>query len=338
MFDAATDVRVSMPSCGSAAVALLSVLSVSLSLALTLRAADSSRALGSAESWQPPEPPFAGAAVLVTGAGTGLARAACIKLASRGWTVLAGCIRQAEIDGFAGEPNVVALYLDVTSQESVDAAARTAAQYSVVALVNSANVTGAAGPLEHCALEGLDQTLSVCVVGAVRVTQAMMPLLRASGAAGAGRGGFQPRVVMVSSGAGAFAPPMHGPYAAAKFALEALSDVLRREQGEVAVAVVQFSMVATEAAEAWPALVARTWVPDERYRTLRAAAEQQHRELLLPSRALSLSHAARALCHAAGAARPSPRYQVGLGAALTGVLALLPSGLADWLFRKSQGR
>jgi NAD(P)-dependent dehydrogenase (short-subunit alcohol dehydrogenase family) len=57
------------------------------------------------------------------------------------------------------------------------------------------------------------------VVGLLALTQACLPLLRA------GRG----RIVNMSSISGRFASPLLGPYAASKFAVEALSDSLRRE-------------------------------------------------------------------------------------------------------------
>ena len=62
-----------------------------------------------------------------------------------------------------------------------------------------------------------------------------MPALRAS------RG----RIVNVSSIAGRVALPLYGPYAASKFALEALSDALRREQQDVQIVLVEPGSIAT---------------------------------------------------------------------------------------------
>ena len=58
------------------------------------------------------------------------------------------------------------------------------------------------------------------MIAQLAVTQACMPALRSSGG----------RIVNISSIAGRVALPLYGPYAASKFALEALSDSLRREQ------------------------------------------------------------------------------------------------------------
>src|SRR2546426_8845647 len=85
-------------------------------------------------------------------------------------------------------------------------------------LVNNAGIP-VAGPLELLPLDELRRVLEVNLVGAVAVTQAFLPLLKAA------RG----RIVNISSLAGRAALPFLGPYAASKFALEALSDSLRRE-------------------------------------------------------------------------------------------------------------
>jgi NAD(P)-dependent dehydrogenase (short-subunit alcohol dehydrogenase family) len=64
-------------------------------------------------------------------------------------------------------------------------------------------------------------------MGVVAVTQAFLPLLKAA------RG----RIVNISSIAARMALPFMGPYAASKFALEAISDSLRRELAPVGVTV-----------------------------------------------------------------------------------------------------
>ena len=66
------------------------------------------------------------------------------------------------------------------------------------------------------------------MIGQVAVTQALLPALRAA------RG----RIVMISSIGGRVALPLAGPYAGSKFALEAISDSLRREVAAHGVQVV----------------------------------------------------------------------------------------------------
>ena len=91
----------------------------------------------------------------------------------------------------------------------------------------------------------------------------------------------------MSSIAGRVALPLYGPYAASKFALEALSDSLRREQTDVKVVLVEPGAIATpiwkrgiEAGDAlWNAMPPRA---HERYAklvdTIRKEAEKQATE------------------------------------------------------------
>ena len=71
-----------------------------------------------------------------------------------------------------------------------------------------------------CRSDELRHQLEVNVIAQLAVTQACFPALTRN----------QGRIVNVSSIAGRVALPLYGPYAASKFALEALSDSLRREQ------------------------------------------------------------------------------------------------------------
>ncbi len=163
--------------------------------------------------------------VLVTGASTGIGRATALAL-TRTHTVLAG-VRRLE-DAPAQTTPVL---LDVTNAEHV-AALR--GIETLDALVNNAGIA-VSGPLEYLPVEQLRHQLEVNVVGQLAVTQAVLePLRRARG-----------RIVNVSSIAGRVALPLYGPYTTSKFALEALSDSLRRELDNVKVIVVQPGAMAT---------------------------------------------------------------------------------------------
>jgi hypothetical protein len=91
-------------------------------------------------------------------------------------------------------------------------------------LVNNAGVA-IAGPLLHLPVAEFRQQIEINLVGVVIVTQAFAPLLsRASGA-----GGEPGRIVNISSVGGKNGVPFLAPYNASKFALEGLSESLRRE-------------------------------------------------------------------------------------------------------------
>jgi NAD(P)-dependent dehydrogenase (short-subunit alcohol dehydrogenase family) len=158
---------------------------------------------------------------VVTGASTGIGACVARDLAGRGFRVF-GTVRRAEDAAALAAVGVTAVRMDVTDVSGVARAreevARALSGAPLAGLVNNAGIP-AAGPLELLPLDELRRVLEVNLVGTVAVTQAFLPLLRAS------RG----RIVNISSVAGLRALPFIGPYAASKFALEAISDSLRRE-------------------------------------------------------------------------------------------------------------
>jgi len=166
--------------------------------------------------------------VLITGASTGIGRACAERLAGHGWRVLAGARADADLDALAALPGIEPVRLDVTDAAQVqEAGARAGA--ALDALVNNAGVA-TTGPLELVELDEWRRQLEVNVLGQVAVTRAVLPaILRARG-----------RIVNVSSISGLVALPLFGPYSASKFALEAITDSLRRElrgQGVTVVAI-----------------------------------------------------------------------------------------------------
>ncbi len=158
---------------------------------------------------------------LVTGTSTGIGRAIAIHLSERGFRVLAGVRKPA--DAPAGLEPIV---LDVTSVEDVAAAAGRVGG-TLHALVNNAGIA-VNGPVEVVPVEQWRRQFEVNLVGQVAVTRALLPaLLNARG-----------RIVNISSISGRVSWPLISPYTASKFALEAVTDALRREVGPHGVHVV----------------------------------------------------------------------------------------------------
>ncbi|MEW6517124.1 MAG: SDR family oxidoreductase [candidate division FCPU426 bacterium] len=172
-------------------------------------------------------------AVLVTGTSSGIGRATALALLAAGFRVF-GTVRKpgdgAYLRRAGGEP----VLLDVTSAASLRRALafvrRRLGADPLAGLVNNAGISLCA-PWEFVSADDLRLQLEVNLVGAVEVTRAFLPLLRA------GRG----RIVLVSSTSGRFSAPLLGPYCCSKFALEAFADSLRREllRDGVAVTVIQ---------------------------------------------------------------------------------------------------
>jgi len=168
--------------------------------------------------------------VVVTGSSTGIGWGATKVLIRNGFRVFGSVRKQADADRLSKEfgSAFVPLMFDVTDAQAVAAAAeKVSAALSgetLAGLVNNAGIA-VAGPLLYLKIDELRQQLEVNVTGQVIVTQAFAPLLGADPS----RKGPPGRIVMISSVGGKSANPFMGPYNASKFAIEGLSESLRRE-------------------------------------------------------------------------------------------------------------
>lgn len=192
--------------------------------------------------------------VLVSGASTGIGFATALRLAET-FRVFAGVRAAGDARKLReARARITPLVLDVCDSTQIAAAVQTirTSGTPLHGLVNNAGIA-VAGPLEYLPLDELRRQFDVNVFGAVALTQAMLPMLRET----------HGRIVLVSSVSGQIAPPYLGPYAASKFALEALGDALRMELSAFGmhVSVVQPGNVKTpiwqKGRDAAPALVAR---------------------------------------------------------------------------------
>jgi NAD(P)-dependent dehydrogenase (short-subunit alcohol dehydrogenase family) len=265
---------------------------------------------------------------LVTGASTGIGEACARHLLSLGFRVFAGVRRQADADRLR-KTGVEPVILDVIDEASIEASSRTVGE-RLAGLVNNAGIA-VSGPVEFVPLDEWRRQLEVNVVGQVAVTKAFLPALRAA------RG----RVVNVSSIGGRIALPLAGPYAASKFALEAISDSLRREVGRfgIQVSVVEPGGVATpiwdKGLEAADSLLeqSRTEVEalyGDLIAAMRAEAERLARDGLPPDAV------AKVIGDALTARRPRTRYLVGRDAKLRArIAAMLPDRAFDSLVARA---
>ena len=135
---------------------------------------------------------------LITGGNKGIGHETARRLQAAGHTVLIGARDPGRGRAAAAELGVGLLLLDVTDQTSIDAAAtRMRADYGRLdVLVNNAAVNSVVAPLEQTSAEDAAAELDANLLGVLRVTNAFVPLLRASQHA---------RVVNVSSTVGSFA-------------------------------------------------------------------------------------------------------------------------------------
>lgn len=174
---------------------------------------------------------------VVTGASSGIGAATARRLVTEGYDVVAAARRRDRLDELCAETGARAVTLDVTLAESVAALAAEVTEVTV--LVNNA---GTAVGMDEVAVAQPDDwraMYEVNVIGTLRVTQALLPALVASG-----RG----HVVVMGSTAGRLVYEGGGGYTAAKHAEAALAETLRLELNGRPVRVTEIApgMVATE--------------------------------------------------------------------------------------------
>ena len=158
--------------------------------------------------------------VLITGCSTGIGRATAERLAKKGWKVYATARRPESIEDLK-QKGCKTLALDVTDEASMRAAVDqvVAEEGAVGALVNNAGYSQS-GALESLPIDQLRRQFETNVFGLLRMCQLVLPGMREQ------RDG---RIVNISSMGGRLTFPGGGAYHATKYAVEALSDVLRFE-------------------------------------------------------------------------------------------------------------
>jgi NAD(P)-dependent dehydrogenase (short-subunit alcohol dehydrogenase family) len=267
--------------------------------------------------------------VVVTGASSGIGRATATALCERGLRVLAGVRSDADAARFDDAAGIEPLIVDITEAADVAAVAERVDTlagngFTLRALVNNAGIAVNA-PVETIPLSEWRRQFEVNFFGHVAMTQALLPALLDSGG----------RVVNVSSIGGRVAGPTFGAYAASKFALEAMSDSLRREMGRlgVDVVVVEPGAVGTpiwdKGKSTFHDLSADMSVEQrERYgdlvSTMLEQAEAMARGGIAPASAASV------IVRAIEARRPRTRYLIGRDAKVAARLArVVPDRLLD---------
>ncbi|WP_084420895.1 SDR family oxidoreductase [Henriciella litoralis] len=167
--------------------------------------------------------------VVITGASSGIGRAAAEYLAGQGWRVFAGVRKMSD-----GEPlkkansNIKPIILDVAKTDQVRAAVETVSKaldgQTLDGLVNNAGIANM-GPLALQPADEFRQHFEVNVFGTLNATQAFLPLLGMD----TSRIGSPGRIINITSLGGRIAAPFLGAYTATKHAVESMTDSFRRE-------------------------------------------------------------------------------------------------------------
>src|SRR4051812_25041 len=163
---------------------------------------------------------------LVTGASSGIGKAAALALAAAGFEVVGTSRKASRVPAHDG---VTFLDLDVTSDESVTAVVQRVIERfgRLDVLVNNAGV-GAAGAGEESSVAQAQSVFDINVFGVIRMTKAVLPHMRAQG------GG---RIINISSVLGFVPAPYMALYGASKHAVEGYSESLDHELREHGVRV-----------------------------------------------------------------------------------------------------
>ena len=173
--------------------------------------------------------------IVITGCSSGFGRLTALQLVRQGWHVF-GTVRNDDdkeqltnaLEDIYKE-HLTPIVCDITHAEQVAHLAQIVAEATphLDALLNNAG-TAFAAPLELLSIEDLTAQFDINVIAQVRVTQALLPLLKNA----------KGTIINVSSVNGKISTPVVGAYAASKFAMEAISDALRVELAPFGVHVV----------------------------------------------------------------------------------------------------
>ena len=267
--------------------------------------------------------------VVITGVSSGIGQGAARVLVGQGYRVFGSVRRQADADRLKQElgERFTPLIFDVTDTPAVKAAAELVraalAGAPLFGLVKNAGVA-VAGPVLETPLDELRRQLEVNLVGVVATLQAFAPMLWQGVKAGEAPG----RIVNITSVGGKTAVPFLGPYVASKFALEGLTESLRREMLLFAVPVIAIApgFVATEMTVKGAEYDLTPYAA-----TPYAAALARVQAFMSPGgqAALTPEQLGRAILRALTTPRPAVRYTVAPNPMQTFLIEHLPKRMVD---------
>lgn len=269
--------------------------------------------------------------VVVTGTSSGIGLATAKRLAEEGYHVLAGVRRQEDADKIS-QKNIEAVIVDLTKVDTLKALAQRVVDdpyhRPLRAVVNNAGIAINA-PLEMVPLDELRRQIEVSVIGQVAVIQALTPALLASGG----------RVVNIGSLGGKISMPGFGIYSAAKFAMEAINDSLRREMASSGLKVIMITPggVSTRMSEqgiTTAERLAKLMTPEQHQRHDRLFAAVKAQAEAWANHGISPEKVAAVISRAIQDRKPKTRYLVGRDSQLlTRLVRFLPDRVLDRMLR-----
>ena len=278
--------------------------------------------------------------ILITGASTGIGAALAKALATQypSTKLVLAARNESLLEAVANDCRqqgaiVLVVPTDMADTSQVKALAQKALDNfgTVDILVNNAGY-GQMGPIELIPTEAAQRQFTVNFQGALTLTQALIPTMRNQGSG---------RIVNVSSLGGRIPFPVGGMYSCSKFALEALSDVLRMELKAfgIKVIVIEPGPVVTDFFRvAWEEV--QTTIPhyaETPYAPVFKNIEAIDRQLDLLG--WSASKTANKMLKAIACSNPRPRYILATGGNMLVFLMtkVLPTSIRDAFWKRFYG-
>ena len=278
--------------------------------------------------------------VLISGCDTGFGHTLAIELDKIGFHVLAGVYNPDNEEHLTQQLSnrATVFCLDITRQEEIDAAYEMIAQKttSLFALVNNAGIAKS-GFIDWTSIETMRTVMNVNFFGHAAMTKTFLPLLISR------RGS---RVINICSAAGYVAGVGLSAYSASKFALEAFSDILRREMRAwgLLVSIIEPGYMRTPIIEGIDHKYQEIW------KTLDSAVQKRWGENYFRGYVKHVTHSVllqnaenphkviKALRHAVMNSVPKTRYRPGWQSSLFFFpLSMLPTCAADYILAKLGG-
>ncbi|WP_406215673.1 oxidoreductase [Streptomyces canus] len=258
---------------------------------------------------------------LVTGASTGIGKAAALALAAAGFETVGTSRKTSGADRRDG---VTFLALDVGSDDSVAAAVKQVIERfgRIDVLVNNAGI-GSSGAAEENSLEQAQRLFNINVFGVMRMAKAVLPHMRAQGSG---------RIINISSVLGFLPAPYMATYSASKHALEGYTESLDHEIREYGVRALIVQPGGTKSS--FEANTVEPDMPMEIYAEQRRIADKV--ALAVNEEGDDPSVVAKVIVAAATDSKPKVRYTAGRQARLVSTAhRILPAGVFDGQIRKS---
>lgn len=259
---------------------------------------------------------------LVTGASSGIGREVAALLVGKGYRVLGTSRHPDAVPEPARVPGVEYLALDLADRESIRACAAAAGAVDIV--VNNAGESQS-GPLEELPDDAVDRLFQTNVFGAVQLTQALLPGMRARGYG---------RVITVGSMLASFPLAYRGSYVAAKAALRGFAASARQELAPfgVWVAHVEPGSIATGIGERRTKYIAEDSVYKAGFDTMLEHLDANEKAGISPAKVAAV------IVAAIEADPPREFYAVGSNAPLVFALKrLLPVGVVATIVARRHG-